>query len=84
MSHEKMDFYAANGVRELLIIDRDPWAIELYRLSEGALKPVGTVRVEQDAPLTSTVVPAAFRLVSGEPRPRIEVASTRDDRRWLI
>jgi Uma2 family endonuclease len=83
-AYEKMDFYAANGVRELLVIDRDPWAIELYRLSEGALKLMGTVRSESDGALASEVVPAAFRLVAGEARPRIEVASARDERRWLV
>jgi Uma2 family endonuclease len=83
-AYEKMDFYAANGVRELLIIDRVPWAIEMYRISEGALKLVGAVKTTADEPLASEVVPAEFRLVAADPRPKIEVASTRESRRWLI
>jgi Uma2 family endonuclease len=26
---DKLDFYAAVGTREVLVIDRDPWALEL-------------------------------------------------------
>src|SRR5688500_17695917 len=29
---DKLDFYAAVGTREVLVIDRDPWGLELFRL----------------------------------------------------
>ena len=37
-SREKIDFYSRVGVRELLIIDRDPWQLELFRLTAGRLE----------------------------------------------
>src|SRR4051794_13470322 len=36
-SRDKLDFYSAIGVRELLLVDRDPWQLELYRLAGGRL-----------------------------------------------
>ncbi|MDQ3441160.1 MAG: Uma2 family endonuclease, partial [Planctomycetota bacterium] len=36
-SRDKLVFYAGIGVRELLLIDRDPWGLELYRLANGRL-----------------------------------------------
>src|SRR5262245_35682985 len=40
-SRKKLPFYAKLGVREVLLIDRYPWALELYRLREGQLQLVG-------------------------------------------
>lgn len=34
---EKLDFYAAVGTRELLVVDRDPWQLTLYRATETPL-----------------------------------------------
>ena len=35
--HEKIEFYRAVGVREMLVIDRDPWKIELFRMNNDRL-----------------------------------------------
>ncbi len=40
-SRKKFGFYAKVGVRELLLIGRKPWLLELYRLEDGELKLVG-------------------------------------------
>src|SRR4051812_16753222 len=40
-SRDKLAFYASVGVRELLIVDRDPWQLELFRLDGDALRVVG-------------------------------------------
>ena len=40
-SREKFEFYASVGTAEVLIIDRSPWQIELYRLAGGVLEFVG-------------------------------------------
>ena len=40
-SREKISFYEKVGVRELLIIDRDPWQLELFRLASGRLESAG-------------------------------------------
>ena len=82
-SHKKLDFYAANGVRELILIGRDPWTIEFHRPVDGRLTLAGVIRVG-DLAIASQVVPATFRLVEGDPRPKVEVASTRDVGRWSI
>ena len=52
-SRDKLAFYAELGVRELLVVDRYPWSLELYRLGGNELVlavlrlPPGTTR--QDA-----------------------------------
>ena len=72
-SRDKLNFYARIGVRELLVIDRYPWQLELYRLTNGALELVCRSNVAESVSLRSAVVPASFRLLPGTPRPKIEV-----------
>ncbi len=40
-THEKVPFYSRLGVRELLIVDRQSWTLELYRQQAGGLEKVG-------------------------------------------
>jgi Uma2 family endonuclease len=72
-SREKLDFYAKVNTRELLLIDRDPWALELYRLAGGVLSLVGMSRPGEAEPIRSEVLPLGSRLAAAEPRPRVEV-----------
>jgi Uma2 family endonuclease len=44
---EKMPFYAGIGVREVLIIDRAPWAVEVYQLDGTELKVAGKATPDQ-------------------------------------
>lgn len=81
-SREKLDFYARVNVRELLLVDRYPWALELYRLHEGELVLVGRSTADEPTVLTSEVVPLSFRLVPGEERPAIEVLHHDGVQRW--
>ena len=83
-SRRKLDFYAKVGVRELLIVDRDPWALELYRLNHGTLAIVGRATPEGGECLSSVVLPLSFRLVPGEERPEIEAVHDDGNRRWSI
>jgi Uma2 family endonuclease len=83
-SRDKLDFYAAIGVRELLLIERKPWALELYRLGGGRLQIVGRSDLGKPDPLVSTVVPVSFRLTPGTKRPVIEVAHRDGVQRWLV
>ncbi len=83
-SRKKLDFYAKVGVREMLLVDRKPWSLELYRLSDGELKLVGKVTPDPAQSLISQVLPVSFRLLPGDPRPTIEVTQTEDSRQWLI
>ena len=65
-SRKKLDFSARVGTRELLLVDRYPWALELYRLSEaGTLDLVDRSTSEQPAILTSMTLPLTLRLESG-------------------
>jgi len=83
-SRDKLDSYAGIGVRELLVVDRDPWAMELYRLSGGRLNPAGRSDLDKGDSLASTVVPVSFRLLAGAERPAIDVAHRDGVQHWLV
>jgi Uma2 family endonuclease len=82
-ARKKFSFYASVGVRELVLLDRRPWRLELYRLQDGQFRLVGTSSLEQSEVLESTVLNLRFRLVPGGKRPRIEVIALDGTRRWL-
>jgi len=48
-ARKKFAFYARVGVRELLLVDRRPWRLELYRLAGGEYEQVGTSDLEDPA-----------------------------------
>ena len=83
-TREKLDFYASVGTRELLIIDRDPWVLELYRLQNDQLALVDRSTTDNGTPLVSDTVPLTFRLIAGETRPNIDVVHKDGEPRWLI
>lgn len=83
-SREKLPFYAKVGVRELLLISREPWALELYRLEGDVLTLVGRVVSGDEASLESTVLAVRFRLIPGEPRPLIEVTRLDGSEQWRV
>jgi len=83
-SREKLTFYAAINTRELLLIDRDPWGLELYRLDEGVLQLAGRSSVESPEPLAGRTVPLSFNLSPGKPRPQIEVRHDDGQQSWTI
>jgi len=83
-TREKIPFYAKIGVRELLIVNREPWLLELYRLHEDKLAKVGQSAPPDGELLVGEAVPLRFRLLPGEPRPTIEVTHRDGGRTWLI
>ena len=83
-TREKLDFYAAIGTREVLVVDRDPWGLELYALRDGRLTPTGVARVGSPIALASDVLPLTFRLVERGPTPKIEVAHPETGQSWPI
>lgn len=83
-SRDKFDFYSQVGVRELLLIDRNPWALELHQLKDGRLELIGRTDIRTAPSLKSDVLPVAFRLVDGTPRPRVEVVHRDGVQRWLV
>ncbi|MBX9582046.1 MAG: Uma2 family endonuclease [Gemmataceae bacterium] len=78
----KLRFYAEVGTRELLVIDRDPWALELYQLVGGKLVSVGRSDLANPAVLASTVLPLTFRLRDARPRPVIDIAHPATGQAW--
>jgi Uma2 family endonuclease len=82
-SREKIDFYASVGVRELLIIDRDPWQLELFRRVGDRLESAVIATEANQHIVESAVVPISLRLISGPKRPGISVVS-RDGQSWTI
>lgn len=80
----KFDFYAKVKSQEVLIVDRDPWAVELYRLKGKKLVLVGRSDETKPAVVASAVLPLTFKLVAGKPRPRIEVTHSKTKKTWLV
>ncbi len=83
-THEKIPFYSRLGVRELLIVNRQSWTLELYRQQQGSLQKAGESRPDRSDVLTSEVVPLAFRLLPGDPRPQIEVTHVASEQKWVM
>ncbi len=84
LSRDKLPFYSKIGVRELLVIDRHPWSLDLYQLCDGTLSLAGSSRVEGSETLASSVIPLSFRLSPGDPRPKIEVVHRDGVQRWIV
>ncbi len=83
-TYEKIPFYSRQGVRELLIVNRQSWTIELYRNQGNGLEKAGPSETQQGDILPSGVLPLEFRLLPGQPRPRIEVTHRETRRQWLV
>jgi hypothetical protein len=82
-SRHKLEFYAKIGTRELLVVDRHPWALELYALKRKRFRLVAQSTPADSKLLQSKVVPLTFRLVDGTPRPVIEVRHG-SDQVWRV
>lgn len=72
-SRDKIDFHAKVGARELLLLDRAPWALELHQLRDGCLVLAGVSTPAEPQPVSSSILPLSFRLVPTEPRPWLEI-----------
>jgi len=83
-TREKIAFYEKVETRELLIIDRDPWQLELHRFLDKKLVLAGTSSLADPAWLVSETVPLKLRLLPGEKRPLIELSHSSSDQIWQI
>ena len=83
-TRDKIDFYGRIEVRELLIIDRQPWTLELFRLHQGRLESVGRSTLAGGEAVASSVIPLRLRLLPGKPRPQIELTHVDTGRQWTI
>jgi Uma2 family endonuclease len=77
-SRDKLDFYFKVGVRELLVVDRKPWKLELYRNDGNALTLAGVCPAAKPKPLDISVIPFRFSLAAGQPRPKLVVVRRTD------
>jgi Uma2 family endonuclease len=82
-SREKFEFYAELGIRELLLVDRYPWSLKLYRLSGGRLVLAGQSDIQQSDVFDSAVLPVSFQLVAAQSRPEIHIAELGGSRKWV-
>jgi len=83
-TRKKLPFYEKIGTRELLIVDRRPWKLTLYRLTDGKLLDAGQSTIEAPQRLASQVVPLSFRLVRVQSRLAMEVTHHDGRQRWLV
>jgi Uma2 family endonuclease len=83
-TREKIPFYGSVGVVELLVIDRNPWTLELYGQQNGQLMKVGQSTLSADSALVSQSVGLTFQFLPGDPRPQIQVTHRASGRQWLI
>jgi Uma2 family endonuclease len=82
-TRDKVDFYGGLGVRELLVIDRQPWSLELYRRSGNELVPAGRSTAAHSDVVSSAVLPLSFQLFPAQPRAEIRIAEIGGLRTWI-
>ena len=80
--YAKFAFYTSINTREVLIVHRDPWLLELFQLNNNRLQLVGASDTASSQVLTSNVLPLTFQLVQGATRPEIVVAHTQTQQQW--
>lgn len=80
--YDKFDFYAKVNTREVMLVFRDPWAVELHRLQAGRLVLAGRSDDANPTAVASSVLPLTFQLRTGAPRPVIEVVHTATGKMW--
>jgi len=81
---DKFEFYAKINTGEVLIVDRSPWSLELFRLMEGQLVSTGKTDLVNSAGISSASLPLSFRLIPGKPRPLIELIHSENRQRWVM
>ncbi len=81
---KKLGFYGKVGTREILIVDRYPWSLSLFRLAGEELELVASTSVETGVWLELQVLPLKFRLIAGVDRPRIEVRQNDGSQNWIV
>ena len=81
-SREKFDFYAAIGTREVMMIDRDPWSMELYRLDERRMELVAKLVPDDGAAVVSLIAPLQFSMHARPTRPIIKIVHITTGEQW--
>ena len=80
----KFAFYESIGTKELFIVHRKPWRLELFALADGQLKLASSSTLSSPAVCASAALGLTFRLVEGPRRPRIAVTHPATGRTWSV
>ncbi len=85
-SRDKFDFYANVATKEVLIIDRDPWQLELHHLESGSYSLVSQNRPGDDEPVVSRVTGISFSLGRsvGDRRPPLQMLQLETGTTWTF
>jgi Uma2 family endonuclease len=83
-TRKKLPFYSSIGTRELFILDRDPWSLQMHRLRAGKLKRIATSTPNNPAILASAVLPLTFQLVPNPARPRLIITHRDTGQTWTM
>lgn len=81
---EKLPFYASVQTRELLIIDRDPWTLTLYRHAKDEMVEQTKSTLSNGNVLTSQVVPLSFQLCQPNGVSAIRIQHQDQKQAWLV
>ena len=81
---EKLPFYASVGTRELLVIDRQPLSLTLYRLQDEELAKVGQSTHGDPADLSSEVIPLSWQIVTEQGETVIAIRHQDGVQQWTI
>ena len=82
-SREKLGFYAAIRTREVLLLDRNPWSLELFRFEGNEMRLAGQVVPDDGQILASAVVPIGFALIQSAPRPKVKIVHNETGQEWV-
>jgi Uma2 family endonuclease len=83
-TREKLEFYSKVRTRELLIVDRDPWRLEFYRLRDERLTLVSLATANDEHVISSETLAIELRMQAGSERPEIVVTDTACPKIWTV
>lgn len=83
-TREKIAFYEEVNTRELLIVDRDPWALELFRRQGERLVLTGRTTLDELAELQAESISLTFELLAASPRPNIRIKHHVAGQEWIV
>ena len=70
------------STREVLTVERDPWALELFKLVDGEMVSAGRATLDNGVSLSAETVNLTFALEAGTERPRIKMGQPSSKRVW--
>ncbi len=84
-TYQKIDWYAEQGVRELIIINRNTKGVELYRHDGESLKPVSASLPDGSGAVESALLPLRFGTVEDATSPRLRIEHLETPHRsWVV